>query len=172
MSVQTFSRRRGAGTLGRVLWPLLSLIFCASALQAQPDLPPLRTTPGNPFPDLIFADSPLFNAIANGNLTGFTAALEKDPTLLNATHKAGYTPLGAALRAGQKEIAELLLAKGADLNAGGSGNNSPLLQAIQSGKPEMVQLLLDKGVALNSTALSGYSPLYYAMQSGDTAMFK
>jgi ankyrin repeat protein len=45
---------------------------------------------------------------------------------VNAKAEEGWTPLHDAARGGHKEIAELLIAKGADLNAKDNDGETPL----------------------------------------------
>ena len=64
--------------------------------------------------------------------------------------RAGMTPLHAAAREGLKEVVELLIAEGADVNAkitsGGSNKSkTPLDFAIQYKKPETANLLRKHG---------------------------
>ena len=64
--------------------------------------------------------------------------------------RAGMTPLHAAAREGLKEVVELLIAEGADVNAkitsGGSNKSkTPLDFAIQYKKPEITDLLREHG---------------------------
>ena len=57
---------------------------------------------------------------------------------------------------GRKEIAELLIAKGADVNAKIDGAGlTPLHMASGSGRYEIVELLIDKGADLNAKDIVG-----------------
>ena len=63
----------------------------------------------------------------------------------------GFTPLHLAADNDQKEIALLLIAKGADLNARGVDVNgwTPLHMAALRGHKEIVELLIEKGSDIN-----------------------
>ena len=66
----------------------------------------------------------------------------------------GWIPLHSAARHGHKEIAELLIEKGTDVNARDSSGKSALHDAASIGHKEIVKLLIIKGADLN--AESGY----------------
>lgn len=70
---------------------------------------------------------------------------------INAMDNFGGTALIAASSQGYKEVVRLLLAKGADVNAGANGNiaDTALMVASAGGHTEVVQLLLDHGADVN-----------------------
>ncbi|UCC99109.1 MAG: ankyrin repeat domain-containing protein, partial [Phycisphaerales bacterium] len=55
------------------------------------------------------------------------------------------TPLHCAARYGHKEVAELLIAKGAGVNARNNEGQTPLDIAVEEGRPEIVELLRKHG---------------------------
>jgi ankyrin repeat protein len=55
------------------------------------------------------------------------------------------TPLHAAARTGQKKAVELLIDKGADLNAKNENGVTPLQMASQNGHRSIVELLQKPG---------------------------
>ena len=64
--------------------------------------------------------------------------------------ESGSTPLHFATFKGHKEIAELLIAKGADLNAKDKKGRTPLFGAAQDGQKEIAELLIAKGADVNA----------------------
>ena len=58
---------------------------------------------------------------------------------------AGGTPLHGAADYGRKEIAELLIAEGADVNEMDKDGSTPLDVAIRSDEPELADLLRKHG---------------------------
>ena len=78
----------------------------------------------------------------------------------------GYTPLHAASRTGDIDIARVLLDCGADLNARDFFSQTPLHWASWMGQVKVVQLFLEHGAALNAQSDSNYTPLHEASESG------
>ena len=60
---------------------------------------------------------------------------------MNARNEDGSTPLHVAAEAGHKAVAELLIAKGADVNATDKSGATPLQIATQKGHKDIVELL-------------------------------
>ncbi|MHC4538179.1 MAG: ankyrin repeat domain-containing protein [Planctomycetota bacterium] len=79
----------------------------------------------------------------------------------------GTTPLDRAVVAGLKDIAELLIAKGADVNAKDNWNWTPLHSAVY-GHRDIVELLITEGANVNATDVAGRTPLWYAKKEGYT----
>jgi ankyrin repeat protein len=75
----------------------------------------------------------------------------------------GLTPLLFATREGCLECARVLVAAGADVNAGDPDNISPVLSAIINGHYDVAAFLLDKGADANAADISGRTPLYAAV---------
>ncbi|MEG4107510.1 ankyrin repeat domain-containing protein [Microcoleus sp. S13_C5] len=64
--------------------------------------------------------------------------------------------------AGSKEVAELLIAKGADVNAKDSYGHTPLHVATASDRIKVAQTLIAKGADVNAKGTDGYTPLHFA----------
>tara|TARA_B100000609_G_scaffold122535_1_gene97561 strand:- start:109 stop:390 length:282 start_codon:yes stop_codon:yes gene_type:complete len=67
-----------------------------------------------------------------------------------------------------KEIVELLIAKGADVNAKGKGETTPLHTAARTGRKEVVELLIAKGTDFNAKNDDGHTPLDLAIEEDET----
>jgi len=65
-----------------------------------------------------------------------------------------------------KEIAEVLIANGADVNATKSHEQTPLHDAAREGHKEVAELLIDKGADVNAKdAAAGDTPLDTAIRN-------
>ena len=74
-----------------------------------------------------------------------------------------YTPLHWAAYYGHLEIAELLISRGADLDAEDPAYSTPLYLAAEEGHPKVVEFLISKGAEVNvKSSWSGYTPLHRA----------
>ncbi|KAL6833705.1 ankyrin repeat-containing domain protein [Trichoderma sp. SZMC 28015] len=71
---------------------------------------------------------------------------ENEPTLLDARDSDGRTPLSYAAENGLDDIAQFLIAKGAEAESGGTDGQTPLHRAALRGNPGVVRLLLAAGV--------------------------
>jgi uncharacterized protein len=77
----------------------------------------------------------------------------------------GLTPLIFAAREGGLESAQVLIAKGADVNQTSVDASSPLLVAVQNGHYEVARLLLDRGANPDLANGKGWTPLYLAVKN-------
>lgn len=97
---------------------------------------------------------------------------------VHARSKSGFTPLVFAARGGDTETARVLLAAGANVNAGvpvqntaaaakdtPAGSVTPLLIASASGHEKLALFLLEKGADPNAWD-GGAAPIHYAMLQG------
>ena len=64
---------------------------------------------------------------------------------MNAKNEEGYTPLSYAAYKGHKEVAELLISKGADVNAQMDDGRTSLDKAIERNRNELAALLRKHG---------------------------
>ena len=82
------------------------------------------------------------------------------------------TALHFAAHKGDKKIASLLLAKGADINSENLGGQSALVQALCDGQTEFAEFLLDNSADVNSGIDVGSSPLIWAADKGHEGLVK
>ena len=71
----------------------------------------------------------------------------------------GMTPLLDAVSSGKKEVAALLIGKGADVNGKIAMGFTSLHNAAGSGRYEIVELLIEKGADVNEKNDFGITPL-------------
>ena len=69
--------------------------------------------------------------------------------------KDGWTSLHFALQLDHKEIVELLIANGADVNAKAEDGVAPLHVAAGGGHKEVAELLIANGADVNAKVVSG-----------------
>jgi ankyrin repeat protein len=82
----------------------------------------------------------------------------------------GMSALLYAARDGRLEVAQALLAAGADLEQGEGNEITPLLMALLNGQVALAQLLLDHGAEVNAQDFYGRTPLYAAVDYRDLDM--
>jgi len=80
------------------------------------------------------------------------------PLLVNATDRAGRTPLFAAVSAGNQEMVRLLVDRGALVRVGDQNLRTPIHAANWRGDPAMVDLLLDAGAVVDTRAIAPPHP--------------
>jgi ankyrin repeat protein len=84
----------------------------------------------------------------------------------------GKTPLHLAAESGRKDIAELLLTKGAEANLTDHQGRTPLHLAALGDHREVAELLLAHQADANAKATGGKTPLHSAAQTGSTSVAK
>ena len=109
-----------------------------------------------------FAD-PIHSAVWNGDLEGVQAELDNGVDVDEKDDLWGRTPLHIAAEEGHKEIAELLIAEGADVNAKSEADATPLHYAASWGGKEIVELLIAAGADVNAKNDNGNTPLDWAI---------
>ena len=124
--------------------------------------------------DLLARDPELdvFDACCVGRTERVAAALDADPTLLNAYNSDGFFPLGLAAFFGHPETVKLLVNRGADLAqvARNPMKIQPLHAGAASKNAEVVKLLVAAGAPVNAAQEGGWTPLHAAAKAGDLDM--
>lgn len=119
----------------------------------------------------VAVDSDLHIAADAGDLRACRAALESG-IAVDLVGYADLTPLHRAAGSGHIAVMELLLDRGAPINAGFStdpdteSDYTPLHQAARFGQTAAVELLLDRGAELAPTTRAGATPLALAQNAG------
>ena len=97
------------------------------------------------------ATPPIFTAVGRGDVDAVRAILKEDPAAVRAKDGDGSQPLHAAGRIDRKDIAELLLKSGADINALDQAGHTPLYHALGNARGEQVaELLLRRGAKVHA----------------------
>lgn len=109
-------------------------------------------------------------AIQAGDASQVKTWLETQPDLIReAKGPAGEPLILVAVVAGQKEIAEYLLAQGADINAAQADGYTPLHVAARNGNEEMIKFLLENMADINAMTDDGQTPMELAIKHGHDA---
>jgi len=109
----------------------------------------------------------IHKAVIKGDLNKVVALLKDHPNLLENKDNLGRTPLYDAVCHNQLEIAELLLANGADVNARDGYQHTPLIQALWvNNHQKMMRLLLAKGADVDLEDKFKMTALAHAAKQG------
>jgi ankyrin repeat protein len=87
----------------------------------------------------------IIDAVTGGNLEKVRKLLQYQPALVGIVVAGHNTPLHLAAQAGHKDVAELLLANKADVNAKDINGKTPLQLAEQSNRRDVAELLRQHG---------------------------
>jgi uncharacterized protein len=113
----------------------------------------------------------IFSAAAAGQNARVAELIRENPTLLNAWGPMGLTPLHWATLAGQARTAELLIERGANVNARAQDDGrTPLFVAAALGDQELVGLLLTHGANPGLRTKYGLTPYTVAEAAGHSAV--
>jgi ankyrin repeat protein len=111
----------------------------------------------------------VFEAAALGDTDRLRHLLDQDPALATSYAGDGFTPLHLAAFFGHPDAIELLLARGAEVDAFGRGwmTGTALHSAVSRARRAPVRLLLAAGANPNARQSAGWTPLHSAAHNGD-----
>ncbi|KAJ1525246.1 hypothetical protein ONE63_010071 [Megalurothrips usitatus] len=104
----------------------------------------------------------IFHWCREGNAMQVRVWLDDTEHDMNQGDDHGFSPLHWASKEGHSKIAELLIQRGARINATNRGDDTPLHLAAAHGHREIVHMLLRNKADINFTNEHGNSPLHYA----------
>ena len=122
----------------------MALVGCGTT---QPTEPPTAKAP----------DISIHKAADDGNIEAIKQHIAAG-TDVNSNDE--WTPLHAAAN---KETAELLIAKGADINAKDNVGGTPLFWAAMEGNEEVAEALIRQGADVNAAGPEGWTALHWAV---------
>jgi ankyrin repeat protein len=112
----------------------------------------------------------MIKTVQERNIEKVKALLEENPELVNERDRVNYTPLHWAAMLRNKEMAELLIAKNADINDKSNDQHLTPLQCalkFRYGKdPTVLDFLLDNGAHIDFAGNEGISNLLVASAAG------
>lgn len=116
----------------------------------------------------------VFEAIREHNPKRLIELLNRDTTLVKSLDSDGRTPLHVAAACQDKEMVQLLIGKGADVNARDKVGASPLHWSMpcfadETGKDmrDVVEILIAHGADVKAKSNNGNTPLHGAVTSKD-----
>ena len=108
-------------------------------------------------------DISIHEAVEKGNVEAVKRYLNAGGDLEAKGGGGKRTPLHGAAIEGHKEIAELLIAEGADVNAKDDDGWTPLFVAVGDGYKKIIELLIANGADVNAKDDVGDTPLDMAI---------
>ena len=118
-------------------------------------------------------------AAERGDISALKAALQRHPDQLDAAASFRldkrltiFPPLMWAVRGGNPEAVELLIARGSNVNAPDKFGKTALWLAVDENKPTIVEVLLRAKADPNAPTTFGSSPLICTLRRGDIEMAK
>ncbi len=116
----------------------------------------------------------LFEAAAAGKIDRLRDLLDEQHGGVNDFSPDGFQTLGLAAFFGQDAAAELLLARGAEVNTPSRNRMSvcPLHSAVAARRLRIASLLIEHGADVNAVQSDGFTPLMGAAQNGQTEMIE
>ena len=120
------------------------------------------------------ADLDIFGAAATGALERVNGLLAENPALALAHSPDGWTPLHLAAHFGRKNVADALLAGGAEVDALSSNDltNTPLHAAIAGHEDAVAGLLLANGADIDAVDGQGNTALHLASHDDEPDIIK
>lgn len=104
----------------------------------------------------------IIRAAKSGAVARVQELLEQDAALIFARDTDGSTPLHCATWKGQLAVVELLLSRGAEVNAHNQNDHwgtTPLHAAAHANQRAIAELLIAHGADVHATNLNGRTPL-------------
>lgn len=115
----------------------------------------------------------VWDAAALGATGRLRTLVDDDPSCVDAVSGDGFRPLALAAFFGHEESVRLLLDRGADVGARGTGaiRTTALEAAASAGETAIARLLLDAGADPASAQPDGFTPLHAAAANRNRELY-
>ena len=113
-------------------------------------------------------ESPLMMAALKGDMAAALLLLDRGAKV----NQPGWSALHYAATGPEPKLVQLLLVRGADLNAASPNDTTPLMMAAQYGSENSVDLLLARGADVNRKNQVGLRAVDFAKLSGREPLVK
>ncbi len=110
------------------------------------------------------------DCIRTGDTAGLKQIIQAQPEAINQADQRGFTPLTLATYVEAKEMVELLLENGANVNAQDAAGNTALMGVCFKGHLDIAKILIDKGADVNISNHNQATALSFAVNFGKTEM--
>ncbi len=114
---------------------------------------------------------PLFEPVFQNDLKWARSTLAEACVDVNAAWESGVTVLHWAAHEGNRDMLELLIGAGAQVDKGDKNGSTPLRYAVRDGKLEAARVLIAHGANVNSRTEAG-TPLTVAVKSHSVELVK
>jgi ankyrin repeat protein len=114
----------------------------------------------------------IIEAARRGDVAAVTQLLARDSTLVRSVDERECTPLHFAADNGNVELVELLLERGAALEARDVDGDTPLFWAAHAGNAEVFEVLIAGGADPNASNTRHQTLLHYAARGGSAAVIE
>ena len=110
------------------------------------------------------------DALREGRVLEVERRLDADPSRVRTRFELGLTPLHLAVRSHRLDLVELLLDRGAPVNARSDSGRTPLHDAVLEPDLPILLCLVFAGADLGAVDRDGRTPLHWAARLQKTAM--
>ncbi|GAA49883.1 transient receptor potential cation channel subfamily A member 1 [Clonorchis sinensis] len=113
-----------------------------------------------------------FQCVAMGHSGDLFDMLFEYPDLLKAQDSSGSSLLHCSIEKGRPELVNLLLSRGADVNALDALGNTPVHLAVRACRVDILNLLISNGARLTTSNRDGLQPVHLASELAFVAGLK